>query len=85
MKVLDKIGLGAVLVIIVTNPASGQFVLDGLDYIFEMIFSYASPVNFVASGVLMGYILYQILWVRRERINIPDKKTPTIKAGKLIG
>lgn len=70
---INKLGLWALLVIIITNPASGQFILDGLDWIFKTIFMYGAGVNFAASGVLMvvlGVKIYQT----REVTHIPKKR-----------
>lgn len=76
MKLLDKLALGAVGVIVITNPASGQVILDGLESIFKLIFQFGSPINFVASILLVGYVLYKI-YDGREKVTIPKKKTKT--------
>lgn len=83
MKVIDKVAIASMGVILITNPASSQFILDGLDYIFQQIFIHASPINFVASGVMIVYIGYK-MYATRERVNVPKKSAKTLKAGKLI-
>ncbi len=75
-KLMDKIAMGAVGVILITNPASSQGILDGLDVVFKLIFQYGSPINFLASGVIVGYIGYKI-WDGRERTHIPKKSAKT--------
>lgn len=81
MKTIDKIAFGSVAVIIVTNPASSQVILEGLEYGFELIFKYASPINFLASAVLMAYIGMRI-WASREKVTIP--KNSKVKTQKYL-
>lgn len=83
MRIFDKLAIGSLGVIIVTNPASSRVILDLLDMVFKVIFQYGSPINFVASGVLVVYIGYKI-WDGRERTNIPKKTSKTAKAGKFV-
>lgn len=82
MRVFDKIAMGAIGVILVTNPASSQGILDGLDAIFKVIFQFGSPLNFVASGVIVIYIGFKI-WDGRERTHVPKKNAKT-KAQKFL-
>lgn len=82
MKIIDKIGLGAVGVILITNPASGQAILEVLESIFKVIFQFGSPINFVASAIIVVYIGYKI-WDGRERTHVPKKGAKT-KAQKFL-
>lgn len=68
----DKVALGAVAVIAITNPASGAVILDGLESIFKLIFQYGSPINFVATGVVLAYIGFKI-WSGRDVTHVPTK------------
>lgn len=83
MKIFDKIALGALGVVVITNPASSQVILDGLDFVFKTIFQFGSPINFAASGVLIAYVLYK-MWSGREKTNVPKKSQKTHKAGKFL-
>lgn len=71
-KLADKVAFGALAVIVITNPASGQVILDGLDVMFKLIFQFGSPINFVASGVLIVYIFYK-MWTGREKVTVKPK------------
>ena len=79
MKTIYKIMLGALGVIVITNPASGAVILDWLEIGFKLIAQYASPVNFLASGVLVVCIGY-LIWDGRERTHVPKKGKKTSKA-----
>ena len=83
MKLAEKVALGAIGVIIVTNPASGQVILDLLDEGFKLIFEFGSPINFAASALVIAYIVYK-MWEGREKTHIPKKTAKTLKAGRLI-
>lgn len=73
MKIIDKVGLGAVVVALITNPLTGQYILTGLDIIFEWIFKHGTYINLAASIVVLVYIIYK-MYQSREVINIPEKK-----------
>lgn len=72
MRIIDKIGLTGAIVVAITSPLSGSAILKGLDYAFEMIFSYGSPINLAASGVVLVYIVVK-MWQSREKTNITPK------------
>jgi hypothetical protein len=79
---LNKVAMWALIVAVITNPVSGAYILWGLDYGFGLVFRYASPVNFVALGVVAGYILWK-MWESRDVTNIP-KKTAKTKTQKYV-
>jgi hypothetical protein len=83
MKTLDKVVMGAVLVAVITNPVSGGYILEGLEYGFGWIFRYASPVNFLALGIVALYIAVK-MWESRDTTKIPAKTKKTKSAGKFL-
>lgn len=84
MKVTkEKTGLVLIVATILTNPLTGQYVLTGLDMLFQLFFVYGSWVSLAASVYIVGLILWY-MYQSREVVNIPSKKHKTQKTGKYI-
>lgn len=80
MGIFNKISLGAVVVILITNPASGQFIMDAIEKGFQLVFMYGSPINFAATGVVLAWILWN-MWTSRTKTVIPPKTKKTKRDG----
>ena len=78
----DKVAMIAVLVAIVTNPLTGQYILQGLEWVFTQIFAYGSPINLAASVVIAVYVASKVF--KGYKTNVPPKSAKTQKAGKYI-
>lgn len=78
MKVTDKMAFMSVAVILITMPVSGQYVLEGLDWVFMQMFSRGTFVTVGAAVYLMGYIMWK-MYETRERVNIPVKPSKVRK------
>lgn len=79
----ETIGLAVILSAIITNPITGQYVLQVLDWSFEKFFKYGSWVTLVAGIYATGLIIFY-MYQSREITKIPKKGTKTLKAGRLI-
>lgn len=67
-----KIGLVIGACAVITNPLSGQYVLNGLDRAFSVMFSYGAYITLVAGFYFMG-LMFWGLWVSREKTNTEPK------------
>ena len=83
MKIVDKIALGAVGVALITNPLTGQYILEGLDWGFQQIFLRGAYVNLVATVIIFIWVM-GMLYRTRSQTKIPAKGKKTEKAGKFI-
>lgn len=61
----------AALLLLLTNPVSGQYALKGLNYLFDWIFTYGSYISLVAV-VYLAIFLSVREW-KNSRVNIPSK------------
>lgn len=73
----EKIGLGLVLAMVVTNPLTGQYVNQIIDWGFQQLFLHGAWVSLVGGSYLMALLVFQI--IKSYRINIPAKSAKTEK------
>lgn len=77
----EKLGLLLVVAAIVTNPLTGQYVLEALEMLFTQFFRAGAYVS-LASGIYVCGLLAWHMYQSRERVNIP--KVGNKPAGKYI-
>ena len=72
MKVTkEKMGLALMGTALVTNPLSGQYVLDGLDWLFSIMFRHGAFVSLIAGIYVAWLLMYQMYTT--SRVNVPKK------------
>ena len=77
LKLKDKIALVLILAMAISNPATGQYVLQGLDWLFTQIFVYGAIVSLITAIYLLGWGAWY--YHKTEQPNIPKKiKIPVI-------
>ena len=69
------------LAAIISNPLTGQYVLQALDWVFQQMFIQGAWVSLVAGVYIIGYMAVNI--VKSERTNVPAKSAKT-KAQKYL-
>lgn len=77
----EKIGLLLVLAALVTNPLTGQYILDGLELLFTQFFLFGPWVSLVSGIYVCGLIAWH-MYSSREQVHIP--RTHKKSAGKYI-
>lgn len=75
MKWYNKLTIIMMIVFIVSNPLTGQYLLQAIDWTFQQIFIYGAYVSAVAATWLVGYIAWVIY--RQEQVKIPKKAKKT--------
>lgn len=65
----EKIGLSLMVAALITNPLSGQYVLNGLDWLFMQMFRYGAWVSLIAGVYVSGLLFYYIY--QSGRVNVP--------------
>lgn len=67
----ERLALVLLVAMLLTNPLTGQYVLQGLDWAFQQMFLYGAWVTLVATIYLIGLMAYY--YRRSQKINIPAK------------
>lgn len=82
MKINNKLALGSIVLLIVTNPLSGEHILVGLDNLFTWVFQHSGQFGFVGTAYILFYV-GRIMWNDREVTSVP-KKSAKIEPQKYI-
>lgn len=69
IKLKEKLALGLLVAMLLTNPLTGQYVLEGLDRAFSLAFQYGAYVSVVGTVYLM--VLLGYYYWRSERVKVP--------------
>jgi hypothetical protein len=77
----EKGALIALLLLIITNPLTGQYVASGVLYVFDWLIGQGAYINLVATAYLVAYMLYRHL--KATKLNVP-KKHHTTKQQKYL-
>ena len=81
IPVMERILIVLVLASLISSPLTGQYALQGLDWVFQQMFFYGYWVLAVTAGYLLFYL--GIRYAKSQAVNIP-KKTAKTKAQKYI-
>ncbi len=73
MKTKEKIGAGLLILVIMTNPLTGQYVFKAFDYAFRE----SAWLTLLGAVYGIGLIAYNT-WNSREKNNIPSLFSKTI-------
>lgn len=76
----QRVAVIATLLLLITNPVSGQYILKGLNYLFDWIFQYGAYISLVAAVYLV--LFFSIREYQKTRLNIPSKKDAKGKASQ---
>ena len=76
MTNLNKGAVIAVIVLIITNPLSGQYIWIGLEAMFTWIFQQSGYFSAVGTLYMMGFISHN-MYKNRERVKVPSKSKKT--------
>lgn len=71
----EKIAVGSLGAMLVSNPLTGQYVLQGLDWLFSQMFVYGAYVSIATTVYLVG--LGAWYYHKSEQVNIPSKAKAT--------
>lgn len=71
VQLKEKIALALLVAMLVTNPLTGQYVLDGIEYAFTQLFIYGAYVSIVATVYLLGLGVFY--YAKLNKVNIPAK------------
>lgn len=80
MTNINKIVVLAGITALITNPLTGQYILQFLDWGFQQIFIRGAYVNLVASVIVMVYIL--LVTFKRSPEKLPSKNQKTKVSSK---
>jgi len=83
MKIVNKVALGSMGVVLITNPLTGQYILTGLEKAFTLIFVYGSPINLIASVIVCMWLIKQ-LWDTRDKPTVKQSKARAVKVSDYI-
>jgi len=76
MTNLNKGAVIAVVVLIVTNPLSGQYIWIGLEAMFTWIFQQSGYFSALGTLYMMGFIAHN-MYKNREQVKVPGKSKKT--------
>jgi len=79
----ERIGLALIVIALLTNPLSGQYVMLGVDKLFQYAFIYVGAIATIVAG---AYVVLLMLWYnfQASRIKIPHKGKATKKLSRYI-
>jgi len=71
MKIQDKLLIVALACFLIANPLTGQYILQGINILFDLIFIYGFYISIVGAVYLTIYFAITIYTV--DRVKIPSK------------
>jgi len=91
LTVLDKAGIGSLILIITTNPIALSYIQSAVEFGlrkltsavmlgFDWVIQNGSMAHLIAVGVIIASVLVRLQTVN----NIPTKKSKTTKAGRFM-
>lgn len=75
--ILERTALVVIVAMLVTNPLTGQYVMNAVDWGFAQLFIYGSYVSLIGTVFLMGLGIYY--YIKSSKIKIPKKNANTEK------
>jgi hypothetical protein len=77
--IMSKEGIAIILLLasVITNPLTGQYINQGIDWVFTQMFLYGAYISLVTAVYLIGLMVY--LYIKSTKVNIPKSKKSTAK------
>lgn len=72
MKIQDKLLIVAIACFLIANPLTGQYILQGINIMFDLIFIYGTYISVAGAVYLTIYFAVTIYTV--DKVKIPNKK-----------
>lgn len=73
----DRLAVVMLLAMLVTNPLTGQYILQGLEWLFQQLFSLGAYVNLWGSFLVL--VVAVLHYFKSERVTLPKGNTVTQK------
>lgn len=73
LKLQDKVASGLLIAMLVTNPLTGQFVMQAVVWAFDTMLLYGAYISIVTTVYIMG--LGMFYYAKSEQTNVPSKKS----------